>query len=263
MSRPVVLLTDFGTRDPFAGIMKCAIHRHAPRSTVIDLSHDIPPQDVRAAVVVLEDSLPHLPDDAVVCVVVDPGVGTGRRALLAVSGTRTFIAPDNGVLTPVLQGSGVSLRTIAAFGPIAPDRSATFHGRDVFAPAAALVARGDDHLRFTTPFEGSPVTAPLPEVRPEGSALRLTIVGTDRFGNCATNLRRSEAEPWVTTEPVRMSIGREHVAGLSRTYADVPPERPVLYFDSAGRLAIGVNGGSAAQRFSLSPGAEVLLERGD
>ncbi len=263
MSRPIVLMTDFGTVDPFVGIMKCVIQSIAPRCPVIDLSHGIPAQDLIAAAVILEDSLSDIPENAVVCIVVDPGVGGTRRSLLVSSGSRTFIAPDNGVLTPVFaQNREAVVHAIIAHGPIVPDRSATFHGRDVFAPAAALVARGDDVTTFTESHGDEPVALTLPTPRYENGSLHLTVLVIDRFGNCATNLCRGHAEedhPWIFSEPVCLCIGKEEIRGLSRTFGDVSPDRAVFYFNSAGRLEFAVNGGNAARRFGFSPGSKVLL----
>jgi len=263
MARTIVLLTDFGFHDPFAGIMRCVIQNLVPQAPLIDLTHGIPRHDIRAAALALEDSLPWLPADAVLCAVVDPGVGSDRRALLVEADSRAFIAPDNGLLTPVLRSGDPVVRAIKSHGPICPEMSTTFHGRDVFAPAAALVARGDDPGVFTESLHESPVVHLWPEVHsPTEGALELTVLGVDGFGNCALNLRRSEAAerfPWVTDDRVKLVTDSDVIRGIRRTYADVAPGEAVLYFNSAERLEVAVNGDSAAARHGLCVGSRVLL----
>lgn len=257
MPRAVFLLTDFGLRDPYVGIMKAVLLRLAPQSPVIDLTHDIPPQDVLAGAVALEDSLPHLPEDAVVCAVVDPGVGTNRRPLLVVHGERLLVAPDNGLLTPFLP-TGEAFEILPG-GPVQPTASSTFHGRDVFAPAAALLASGAKLNDLANPLD-DPVYLDFPRVVVHGDKdVTLTLLVQDHFGNLATNLSRDEAASLGGIEAAHLNAGGRVIGPIRHTFADAEPGEPLLYWNSAGRLALGVNGGSAAEALALAPGDRVSL----
>lgn len=265
MPRPIVLLTDFGTADPFVGIVKCVIHAYAPGVEVIDLSHHVPPQDTLAGAVILEDALPWIPESGIVCAVVDPGVGGTRRALAVRSRHRVFVGPDNGLLTPVFRADpDARAFEIRSGGPIAPDRSATFHGRDVFAPAAALASRGEFDT-FARPVDKPPTLLQWPAAEVAGDdSVRATVIHVDRFGNCALNVRRADAErlpDWVFGGAFRAEVGKQAVAGLARTYGDANKGEPLAYVNSAGRLELAVNGGSAATTFGIGRGSDVVLRR--
>lgn len=254
MHRPIFFLTDFSTADPWVGLMKAAALARGHRGALVDLSHDIPPQDVRAGALLLEDCLPWLPADAVVVAVVDPGVGSGRKALAVEARGRLFIGPDNGLLTAALAGGGrcrlIDPQAVAE-GPISP----TFHGRDLFAPAGALLASGALSLPAIGPSLAAPplrIDLPRPRKIAPGH-FRLEIVSIDHFGNLATNLRRTDAGA---------GAGRVLIAGFdcgppASTFSDAPPGAAVAYFNSFGRLEIAVNQGSAARRFHAKVGDQV------
>lgn len=259
MGRPVFLLSDFGLRDPFVGVMKAVVLRHSPGSQLVDLTHLVPPQDILAGAVAIEDALPWLPDDAVVLAVVDPGVGTDRRAIIAGTGGRVAVGPDNGLLEAFLAQPDAWCLEL----PAPPDSaSATFHGRDVFAPAAGRLASGEDPANFTAPGAApgaDPIRLrwPRPEHQPDGS-VALEVLALDHFGNCALNLRREDAG---ALEPPRaaLRLGHQAITGLARTFGDAAPGEALFLWNSAGRLEIAVNGGSAAARFGLRPGSRVFL----
>lgn len=260
--RSVFLLTDFGIADPFVGIVKAVVHRIAPDAPLFDLTHSIEPQNVLHAAVVLEDSVPHLPGDAVVCAVVDPGVGGARRAIAARIADRMLVAPNNGLLGPLLAPSPESVvHVIEPSDLVRPGDSATFHGRDVFAPAAALLARGEP-LERLGPRIHHAKPLDFPEILTEGDALVLTVLVCDRFGNVALNLRREETAALLGWDPERAALHLEDgtvLRGLRRTYGDASRDEPLMYWNSAGRLEVAVNYGSAAARFRLAPGTPVRL----
>lgn len=283
MSAPVFLLSDFGTRDAFVGIMRAVIATLSPASPVHDLVHDLPPQDVGAARWQLAAALPYLPDGAVVCAVVDPGVGGARRAVAVRArrhdGARLWaVAPDNGLLAPLLRGpSGprgggapndaadpAGWRALAArvlpragLGPDGP--GTTFDGRDVFAPAAARLARGDDPttLGEATSPEALHAHAPDPPRR-EGDGWRGTVQWIDRFGNLVTDLRPHHLPG--APKRVRVDVDGHVVHGLSDGFSAVGAGQPVAYLGSLGTVEVGLRDGNAASRWGVRIGCTVRLE---
>ena len=245
MSRIITLLTDFGTADGYVGEVKGVLLTGAPEATLIDITHDIPAQDVEAARLTLARVWRRFPPGTVHLVVVDPGVGTDRAALAVASDERFLVGPDNGVLSPALliaDARVVSLETPA-------NAAATFHGRDVFAPAAARLASG-----AAIEALGFPATQPrirrTPEPRRTGDgALLGEVISVDRFGNAITNL-------------VGLRTGTVEAAGLSlplrRTYGEAPIGAPVAIVGSSGLIEIAVRDGSAARALRLTRGAAVV-----
>ena len=281
---PVVLTTDFGLSDAFVGVMKGVILNINPQANVIDLTHDIQPQNIRQASFVLGVNYPYFPPHTIHVAVVDPGVGTERRALLLVTPTARFVAPDNGLLSHVLKDyldsppvrSGIS-GTSGQLGriPVPPGLTAyaltnlryrlnpvssTFHGRDVFAPAAAHLSRGVSPQRLGGRVEDV-VWLPLPEPTRAGDAVEGEVIYTDRFGNLVTNIRSADLKEDVS---VVIAIGSRRIAGLSRTFHDPHTPQPdslllVALIGSNGYLEIAVRDGNAAQVLGLGPGAPVSV----
>jgi S-adenosylmethionine hydrolase len=254
MSPVIVLLTDFGLQDPYVGQMKGALLRAAPQAAIVDLCHEVAPQDIAQAAFLLQASYRHFPDAGVFVAVVDPGVGSGRDILVARLGDRYFLAPDNGLLTFLLDEDAAWWRVGASF----PDASRTFHGRDIFAPLAARLASGESPEALGVPL------APRDVVRLEFSwaaerdgVLDCRVLHVDRFGNCLLNLRRDV--PLLPGRTWRTADGRE--VREARTYADLPPGCAGLLESSQGVLELAVNGGSCAAILGLSPGSEIRLTR--
>ena len=264
----VTLTTDFGLADGYVAAMKGAILRIAPQATLVDVSHQVGPQDVMGAAFVLAQALPHFPAGAVHLVVVDPGVGTDRRAIAACvdrpGGAYTFVGPDNGVLALLLAdpdaGGGacaaVELDRPAAWGR--PEPSATFHGRDVFGPVAARLAAGarlssvGSAIGATTPLHW-----PLPITDDDG--IDGMVLHVDRYGNCLTNVSREAVERLAGGRAVKCYVGSAVVRGIGRTYGAVAAGEPVALYGSGGHLEIAVNGGHAARLLSIERGATVNL----
>lgn len=247
----VTLLTDFGTRDGFVGAVRGTLATLAPEVRVEDVSHDLPRGEVSAGVRALARYWRRWPEGTVHLVVVDPGVGTGRRALACASDGRFLVGPDNGVLTPALEVPGARcfrLAEGAASGPV----SATFHARDLFAPAAA-------HLASGRPIEalGEPVPDPVRLERTRAvlgaGGARGEVVGVDRFGNATTDIPGEWAIPGSVVA----------VAGLRlpvrRTYGDVASGEALALVDSEGWIEVAVRDGSAAEHFEIAIGAPVTL----
>jgi hypothetical protein len=237
-------LTDYGLADGFVAACHGVLLRHAPGVPVVDVTHLIPPGDVRRAAAVLAQTLPHLPA-GVHLAVVDPGVGTERRALVLATPRGVLVGPDNGVLSWAAAALG-GTRAAYALRPV-PGMSATFHGRDLFAPAAGDLARGRDVAELADPVPpSSVVTLPAPVHRAVPGGLDAEVVTVDRFGNVqlAAGPAHLPERLLVAGTPVRHG----------ETFGSVAPGEPVLYLDSAGLLALAVRDGNAADRFGLRPG---------
>lgn len=252
----VTFLSDYGTADPFVGLCHAEVLAHAPHARIIDLTHAVGAQDVTEGAIVLADAIAFLPP-AVHLAVVDPGVGTSRRGLVARAGGHLFVAPDNGLVWPALLALGGPDATWALDDP--PDKPArTFDGRDVFAPAAGRLAAGADPAALGEPL-AEPVRLDLPGAEPQpGGGVVATVLRADRFGNLALSARPADlpARPGDTVSVASRDLP------YGRTFADAPPGRPLLLADAFGRLQIAVNGGSAAAVLGLAAGARVVLRPG-
>lgn len=258
----VTLLTDYGLEDGFVAACHGVIARITPSARIIDVSHLVPPGDVRRGAAILAQTVPYLPEGVHVAVV-DPGVGTSRRAVAVAAGDRIFVGPDNGVLSWCIPDSGA--RAFELTNPklwLAP-LSATFHGRDIFAPVAAHLAAGLDITSVGTEFDAADlVSLPRPTRRVQDGTVDGEVLTIDRFGNVqlsvtADDLRRIGA---VTGVPLRVILGRRVLTvPYGETFGAVPPGELVALVDSAGRLALAVNSGNAAQRLGLPPGAHVRV----
>lgn len=260
MNLPLFFLSDFGLKDSYVGVMKAIALNIGATGPMIDLTHNIPPQDVLAGAVAIEDALPYLPEQCVVCAVVDPGVGTTRRAIAVRSGGRYFTAPDNGLLDPVFAKGDYTLKAIAPGDPIAPSRSATFHGRDVFAPAAALLASGNRSWDDIGPVAHFPKRLDIPPVRSVGSnRLELTVIAVDHFGNLATNLHKREVPKEIDLHVGKFMLGHRELGRLRTTFDDVPAGGAIVYFNSSARLAVGLSMGNAAKFFGVGRGSQITF----
>lgn len=262
---PVIsLLTDFGSTDAYVGIMKAVILSRAPSAQIVDISHRVSPQHLVQAAYLIASAYPYFPKGTVHAVVVDPGVG-GSRAILAVkTEDYFFLAPDNGVLTRVLETAVVcacvAVNNRAFFlEPV----SRTFHGRDIFAPVAAHLASGGDIGLLGPAFAPDTlVRIGLPRpVWTEAGELIGTIIDIDRFGNLITNIDESRIEPDDSggMPALTVRIGGVDLSGPAVSYADVPPGRPLAVFGSRGFLEISVNRGNAKDYFSVAVGEQVVV----
>ncbi len=253
----ITLLTDFGTKDPYVAIMRAVILRINPAATIVDLCHDISPQDVEEAAFVLSTAYPYFPEDAVHLIVVDPGVGSERRAIAARTPRGTFVAPDNGVLSYVFARELVSqvVHLTNATYWLSPV-SDTFHGRDIFAPAAAHLSLGLA-LADLGPAISDPVRFDITEPQAQNDG---TIVGQvlyiDGFGNLITNI---PGERLPAGRALRVRIAGQNVAGPLKAYAEVRDGQLLALVDSSGYLEIAVRNGSAAATLRVGRGAAVAV----
>src|SRR5438093_4539 len=188
---PITLLSDFGTADPFVGVMKGVILGIHPLAVIVDLTHHIPPQDIETGAYHLSNAWGHFPLGTVHVAVVDPGVGSSRRALAVEAEGHLFVAPDNGLLTPILDTAGWRAVALTARHYMAPEPSATFHGRDIFAHAAAHLSRGIPMENLGEPVS-DPVRLETETARLEGGTIRARVVHVDRFGSLVLNVRADD-----------------------------------------------------------------------
>jgi S-adenosylmethionine hydrolase len=275
-SKIVVLLSDFGCRDGYAGIMKGVILSLDPGIRIVDLTHEIEPHDIPSGAYVLYTAWNHFPRGSVFCAVVDPGVGSRRGALFAEISERYLIAPDNGLISllvrmiadrrvyalrldSILELEKDELFASGRFPDGGSTLGSTFHGRDLFAPAAALCASG-----YAGRVRGQAIEPVLlPDVLPEHSLNSVTgrILHVDRFGNCISSVHstdlaciRSQYEGGI-----RVQAGEFFERRIRRTYADVPVGAPLCLIGSSGFLEIAVREGSAAERFGITPGQSLTV----
>ena len=265
----ITLLTDFGARDAYAGVMKGVILRALPGATVVDLTHGVPPQDVRAGALALESAFAYFPDGTLHVAVVDPGVGGPRRILAARAGGQAFLGPDNGLLAPALKRAGGAggarvfavsdeavARAQAAALPAGARESTTFDGRDRFAPLAALVARSAHLEKIGTRVEDYERLA-IPEPAPGDSGeVAGEVIYIDGFGNLVTNLR-PEGLP---AEPEFEAAGLV-TKGLARAYVEAERGALLAVVGSTGRVELVVRDGSAARELGAGVGTQVVVRR--
>jgi S-adenosylmethionine hydrolase len=262
----ITLLTDFGMEDAYVGIMKGVILRINPAATIVDISHSVAPQDIVQAAFMIPEYYPYFPEKTVHIIVVDPGVG-GKRDIVALeTNKQIFLAPDNGVMTPLIE-SGAAAGSVRVSNEtyFLKPVSNTFHGRDIFAPVGAHLSK-TQHLRDV----GDTVEAnslvrldlPRPYVTEEG-AIAGAIVSIDRFGNLITNIDRqfirNRFEPASAMHELKIAIGNRVIEGLSRSYDSALPAQPLAIIGSRGCVEISINSGSACKYFNSETGDRVKI----
>jgi S-adenosylmethionine hydrolase len=258
--RPVIaLLSDFGTRDHYAGTMKGVMLSICPDATLVDITHDVPSHDVLDGALQLAAAYKYFPAGTIFLAVVDPGVGSARRGIAADTGDYRFVAPDNGVLTAVFRET--ALRKVVELTErryARPTVSRTFEGRDRFAPAAAWLAKG-----IQLPALGRPVSdyqrldIPAPVVK--DTEIQGVILRIDRFGNLVTNIDRKTYETFARHGNVRIHAGGESVSRLVATYAEIQKDEICALFGSTDHLEFAANSRSAADALRLGRGAAVSV----
>jgi hypothetical protein len=260
--RPIIaLLTDFGTSDHYAGAMKGVMLGICPEATLVDISHGVAPGDVLGAALELAASYRYFPAGTIFLVVVDPGVGSSRRAVAAQAGSYRFVAPDNGVLTLAFdEGAPDEIVELTESRYARNPVSRTFEGRDRFAPAAAWLAQGIA-LRDLGRPAGSwhRLHVPAPSIDRDG--IDGEIVRIDRFGNLITNVGRHSVEA-IGAASLRVRIGSHEVSRVVSTYAEIEPGELCALFGSSDHLENAANGKSAAAMTGVVRGAPVRIERG-
>ena len=258
---PVVcLLTDFGLVDHYVGVLKAVLLSSAPEARIVDLTHNIPPQDVREAAFQLMVSYQYHPKGTLFLCVVDPGVGSDRKVLYAEAGGWRFIAPDNGLLSWVLRLEDPSRLFHLPVPPGAANVSRTFHGRDVMAPAAGRILRGEDPDDFATVTQ-SYQQIPFPSVKKLGSQWTGEVITIDGFGNLVTNLRAADVLPFTSKSKLWFEIAGHPITvrGLSDAYASVPVGKLLAIEGSSGFIEISIRDGSASAKTGAHVGTLIKL----
>jgi hypothetical protein len=264
LARPIItLITDYGARDHLVGALKGVILKINPEVQIVDICHEVMPFDVLDGALTIGQAYRYFPTKAIHVVVVDPGVGSARRPILVSGDQHYFIAPDNGVLSMVYEREAkVTVRHVTADHYFLNPVSNTFHGRDIFAPAAAWLAKNwqlqsfgeevTDFVRFT-----------LPKPKVAGAQIKGIVLKVDNFGNLVTNLTPEDV-PQVVTAGGKFKIiaGSREIETLAQTYAQGAPGEILAVIGSSGFLEISVNKGHAARTLSLQRGSEVIVQLG-
>jgi S-adenosylmethionine hydrolase len=247
----ITLLSDFGLRDYFVGAVKGVMLSLNPDVTFVDISHEIPPQDIFTGAFTLSQTYLCFPPGTIHLAVVDPGVGTERKVLAATAAGHYFVAPDNGILTYIMEANeDFVAHEVTADHYFRKPVSATFHGRDIFAPVAAWISRRID-LHQLGPVLQSPVRLQIPALkRVQDALIQGTILAVDRFGNLTTNLKLEDI-----SMPFKILADQREITALRKTYGEGMPGEIIIVPGSAGFLEIAIKGGSAAAALNMKPGA--------
>jgi len=263
MARPTIaLLSDFGTRDHYAGVMKGVILSIAGDASLIDVTHDLPAHDVAFAALELAATYKYFPGGTIFLVVVDPGVGTTRRGIAAEAGEWRFVAPDNGVLTAVFHETPPKrVVELTERRYARPTVSRTFEGRDRFAPAAAWISKGVNLSAFgRTLTDYRTIDLPRPTV--DDHVVRGLVVRIDRFGNVVTNLDRRSCERLTDgLGALSLTVGDRRISRIVSTFAEIGPEEIAALFGSTDHLECAAASASAAALLGVSVGDTVELRR--
>ena len=271
---PIVILTDFGISDPFIGVMKGVINQIAPLTPIIDLTHEIPPGDIRRGAITLWQSVDYFAPDSIFLVVIDPGVGTSRRPIILKNGGYTYIAPDNGILSFVAGEKPIAWE-LSNPQLALPNPGRTFHGRDIFAPAAAHASLGVEPSQFGDTLSNlQKLDFPRLESSHPGK-ITGQILFADRFGNILTSLGKFTSlgsglvafNSWVgggdsvIAKPETIKLELQNGKSLSRvkTFAEIPAGECAVLIGSSGLLEIAANRQSAANLLNLEPGDPLTL----
>ena len=257
--RLITLMTDFGTSDHYVGVMKGVILNINPQVEIVDLTHAIPPQDVSAAAFLIDSAYHYFPTGTIHVIVVDPGVGSERRAIACQTETAYFICPDNGILTHILHDEEpihtVGLENSAYF---LPQVSNTFHGRDIFAPVAAHLSRGIAIDKLGDPV-AQPVQFPIPKPQVMDKAVIGQVIWIDAFGNLVTNISHEVLDLLEGRGSVVIRVGSTEIDHFNCSYAESAVGDVLAIVGSFNRLEISINQGNAAQTLGLKRGDTITI----
>lgn len=264
--RPIItLVTDFGLNDHFVGAMKGVILNIAPDAQIVDITHAVQPYDILDGALALAETYNYFPARTVHLVVVDPGVGTARRPIIASSDRHNFVAPDNGVLSLMYaKEERLHVRHVSSDHYFVQPISNTFHGRDIFAPVAAYLAKGVDHEKFG-PEIADYVRFNAPKPKPvDPKTLRGVVLKVDRFGNLITNFTAKDVPALfeVKANGFKITVGKREITALHTNYAQGAPGEVFAILGSMGYLEISSNRGAANQLTSAAKGSEVNITFG-
>ena len=255
----ITLTSDFGLKDPYVAEMKGVILTINPKATLIDITHEVEKFNIRMAAFMLASATPYFPQGTVHLAVVDPGVGTQRRAILIQTKKSFFVGPDNGILILAAQNQGIE-HVYQLTNPklMLPKISSTFHGRDIFAPAAAHLDKGVQPSEFGPEIK-DPINPEFTIIKRTNSSLIGEVMHIDGFGNIITNINETEM---VQNHAETVNVDLHNISlklTFGKTYAQAKPKEPIALIGSHGFLEIALNQGSAAEKFRVKPGDKVTV----
>ncbi len=264
--RLITLLTDFGGKDSYVGVMKGVIQGINPEARVVDLCHEVPPQDIRKAAFILNSSYKYFPRGTIHVVVVDPWVGSGRKIVCLKTSDYFFLAPDNGVLTLVKPDEGRGeIVEVSNRRYFLDEISRTFQGRDIFSPVAAHLSRGVEWTELG-PGMNHIEELKIPPVHFSEKGLEGEVVYMDRFGNLITNITRVDLrglEKKCPGQGIRITVGGKEIRKVNNSYAESPPGELLAIMGSSNYLEISLNRGNAREMLGLDGGEKVTIEMTD
>lgn len=258
MSQIITLTTDFGLQDYYVSAMKAVMLGLAPKARLIDVSHDIPPQDIMAGAWVIRNSAFLFPEGSVHLVVVDPGVGTSRNPIALKIDGQYFVGPDNGIFSLFYDEFDVEAVKLNNHAYWRDQASNTFHGRDIFAPVAAHLSTGVELSELGDPIEDL-VTYHWAVPIADKDGLQGWIVHIDRYGNLVTNISESLIKETISDGVVKIYVGNTMLNKFVTTFGDVEEGEPAAYIGSSGMLEIGINKGNAGRMLSVDKGAQISI----
>ncbi len=258
---PIVLLTDFGLKDLFVGVLKGVVSTISPQTNIIDLTHDIEPQSIHQAAYILATSYPYFPKGTVFCVVVDPGVGSSRKAICIETEGYFFVGPDNGVLFEAANADIIKkIVQLTDSNFFLDSLSNTFHGRDVFSPVSAHISKGLDTIERLGHVEKACVEYKFPKPIINGKSIVLSIVYIDRFGNSVLNVSGTEFKQFVGNHNFVLKVNDSWVENVCDNYSQGEDNHPFLIAASASYMEISLKNASAAKQLGIKVMDQVVLE---
>ena len=258
-SRLITLMTDFGTSDHYVGVMKGVILGINPQAQIVDITHTIPPQDIHRAAFLIESAYRYFPTGTIHLIVVDPGVGSERSAIVCQTQTAYFVCPDNGIITHLLLNEEpIHTVTVENSTYLLPQVSSTFHGRDIFAPVAAHLSRGVSIDKLGNPVT-NPVQLPIPKPEVTNETIIGHVIWIDSFGNLITNISHEILESLGGQNNVVIHAGIAKIDRLNHSYAESAVGDPLAIIGSSNRLEISINQGDAAQVLGLKRGDVITV----
>ncbi len=262
LSRIITLTTDFGSSDLYVGIMKGVILNINPDVHIVDITHAIPPQDIRAAAFIIDAAYRYFPPDTIHVIVVDPGVGSSRQAIVCQTETASFVCPDNGILSHIFCCGETAYRAVAVDNSAycLPQISHTFHGRDIFAPVAAHLSKGIPLNELGQPIN-DPVRFPILTPQVTEKELIGQVIWIDQFGNLITNISHEMLESFVMQRDFAITAKNVEIHGLNRSYAESAVGAFLAIVGSFGRLEISINQGNASRVLRLQRGDRVTIRK--
>jgi len=259
-TKTIVILTDFGLEDNFVGVMKGVMIKIAPSIRLIDLSHSVKPHDILGAAILLKSSFRFFPEKAIFLVVVDPGVGSKRKSVIVKTNNHFFVGPDNGVLSLAAGENGVKkIVEIKKDKYLLKPLSSTFHGRDIFAPVAAHLAKGEKINNFG-PTLKKISQAHIPEPKFNEDSLTGEIIYIDKFGNLVSNIDKRLLKKFAGAKKIKIKIKKKFINTISKSYLQSRIGSPLAIFGSFGFLEISINKGSAKDYFKIKKGGKFTIK---